>query len=87
MKQSVVHRLHKESFRVPPWRSASPATSGADYYTKEGCELLCRIILAAWRAAGHHNVTAEPVRATRQGAEKIAYVVKTNLVNGLPPRK
>jgi hypothetical protein len=76
----------KERFRVPPWRASSPTTSETYYDTEEGCKLLCRMIIAAWRAAGHYNVTAEPVRTTRQGAENVTYVVKTNLVNGLPPK-
>lgn len=87
-------RFYKESTplrvpRVPRWRSVSPQEdSSTDYYTKDGCEHLCKIIVQAWRTAGYDNVTANPIRVPRQGAERIiSYTVETNLFNGLPPKR
>jgi hypothetical protein len=72
--------------KVPSWRGVSPVRTNMDYYSYEGCEQLCYIIKSVWREVGYDNVVAYPERVPRVGREKAAYAIKTNLLNGLPPK-
>ncbi len=50
----------------------------ADYSTKTGCKVLCDKIMAGWKARGHK------VKAWPESIGGGYYVVKSDLVNGLP---
>lgn len=50
----------------------------ADYSGKTGCKVLCDQIMAGWKARGH-TVKAWPDRQSDG-----TYVVKSDLVNGVP---
>jgi hypothetical protein len=58
-----------------------------EFLTSEGADLLASRLRAFWHGRGHLEVEAR-VEAVSVGREKKrrVYVVRTNLVGGLPPR-
>ena len=70
------------SFFAGPSR---PTDKIPDYTSHDGAKLLALMIVGSWRARGHGNVTAEAVPAGMLGNQTV-WSVRTNLVNGLPPR-
>jgi hypothetical protein len=59
-----------------------------DWTRKTGAQVLADRIVEVWRKAGHPEVSVwvEPeMLPTRSGGEDRLFVVKTNLINALPP--
>lgn len=52
-----------------------------DYYTKHGAGVLADTITRYWADRGHPQVYAERYQ------DGLGWFVRSNLVNGLPPRK
>lgn len=79
---------------IPPFVTLQRDGSGQpivrERSTREGAEETARAIKHVWRCHGYQNVTAEPYiavasRKTQLGCGAV-WGVRTNLVNGLPPR-
>ena len=70
---------------IPPWRSC--VTEVRNLLSRDGAMSTAREIVEIWRAHGHDNVTAQisPI-LNLQGFATGNWAVKTNLINGLPPR-
>lgn len=68
----------------PPMKARSSSktmaeVTGADYSTRAGAQYLANEIKRAWADAGHHVQTRiEQVNG--------AFCVRSNLINGLPPK-
>ena len=68
-------------------RFACGVTEVRNLLSRGGAMSAAREIVEIWRAHGHDNVTAEiaPILSL-QGMATGYWGVKTNLINGLPPR-
>lgn len=78
-----------------PLRMAPEAEHGADNLTQDGARELAARLDAYWHARGatHVKHRVEPKQLTTRDAQKLwgnsraaIYVVRSNLVNGSPPR-
>jgi hypothetical protein len=83
-------KMIKMPYRIPPFTiGKAEEYHHMDFLTETGAWKLARVVEDAWRKAGHDNVFAyvEPISASRvRKGDRLNYAIKTNLVNGLPPR-
>lgn len=56
-----------------------------DYFTRTSARKLAHQIENYWHARGHKHVRVQAVRL--EGFDSLMYGIKSNLVNGLPPRR
>jgi len=72
---------------IPPFNPVAP-TEIRNRLSKDGAMATAREIVEIWREHGHYNVTAdvEPIIDPRTCRPRGYYAVKTNLIDGLPPR-
>lgn len=56
-----------------------------DHYTKPGAERLAERIVSYWHSRGFRDVTATVYKI--MASTGLCYGIRSNLVNGLPPRR
>jgi hypothetical protein len=73
--------------RIPPFAPA--AATGIDSFEPSGAEKIAAVILAKWIGLGYSNVEVwidrEKLEHASFGSPYVS-VVRSNLVNGVPPR-
>lgn len=80
--RSYYHKIPK--IATVDWRDKRDR----DTMTRDGAKRLATAIRSAWKAVGHDiTVRVEMlfIAASQHEHRKASYVVRTNLINGLPP--